>query len=96
MEEVPPAANGKHKFVDHCRLLYQKNISILQSIDEFERDYKSTDAVRWYTREGFLYKVLNQALREQNSKTLRLRSQPTVDRCTEEQGRSVSNVDEQG
>ena len=72
MDEVSPASNGKQDFLEHCRLLYQKNTSILQSIDEFERTYKSEEAVRWYTREGFLYKVLNQALREQNPKSLRL------------------------
>ena len=39
-------------------------------IDEFENDYSSDNALWWYTRDSFLYKMLNKALRIQDIGTL--------------------------
>ena len=33
-------------------------------IDEFEKHYEKQDAVRWYTRDSFVYRILNRFLRE--------------------------------
>ncbi len=44
---------------DFCRLLY-----------EFENQYSANKALWWYTRESFLYKMLNKALRVQNIEVL--------------------------
>ncbi|CAF1330416.1 unnamed protein product [Rotaria sp. Silwood1] len=32
----------------------------LKKIDEFEKYYPSTKAIEWYTRDSFLYRLLNQ------------------------------------
>ncbi|CAF4452066.1 unnamed protein product, partial [Adineta steineri] len=46
-----------------CREVYLNDKAQLLLIDEFERDYNSQQAIWWYTRECFTYKMLNKALR---------------------------------
>lgn len=54
----------------YCRDLYQDNMGELSIITEFERDYKSTTSIWWYTRECFTYQILNRALRNLESDTI--------------------------
>ncbi|CAF1426285.1 unnamed protein product [Adineta steineri] len=46
-----------------CRQVFTGNTTELQIINEFEREYRPQQAIWWYTRECFTYKMLNQALR---------------------------------
>ncbi|CAF0812822.1 unnamed protein product [Adineta steineri] len=46
-----------------CREVFTGNSVELIVINEFERDYHPQKAIWWYTRECFIYKMLNQALR---------------------------------
>ncbi|CAF3871930.1 unnamed protein product [Adineta steineri] len=71
-QEVPPAQSCKKKFVEECCILYEHNPTILQTIKEFSNTYVPEEAIRWYTRDGFLYKVLNRVLREKNQQTIQL------------------------
>ncbi|CAF1282459.1 unnamed protein product [Adineta steineri] len=54
----------------YCRNLYSKNITELDVIDEFQRDYRPEQAIRWYTRECFSYQMLNRALRTLDADTI--------------------------
>lgn len=58
------------EMIAFCRAQYQGNAFQLRLIDEFERDYKPNQAIQWYTREGFLYKMVNKALRTQDIEVL--------------------------
>ena len=71
-QEVPPAETCKQQFVDECRIFYKDNTSTLKAIDTFEKTYTPDEAVRWYTRDGFLYKTMNRILREQNQQAMQL------------------------
>jgi tetratricopeptide (TPR) repeat protein len=51
------------EFIDCCRDSYANNETELKIIDELEHKYHKDKSIWWYTREGFLYRVLNQALR---------------------------------
>lgn len=55
--------NDKKNFVKYCREQYVDNKRNLAVVDEFERDYSPNKAIDWYTRETFLYKMVNTALR---------------------------------
>ncbi|CAF4692483.1 unnamed protein product, partial [Rotaria sp. Silwood1] len=61
-----PNENGREIFLEKTRRYYTGNSSILEMIAEFERTYNSENAVWWYTRDTFLYRLLNKALRAQN------------------------------
>ena len=56
-----------------CQFLrdqYHEDNANLTVIEEFERDYLSNQAIWWYTRECFLYRILNKALRVQDTEVL--------------------------
>ncbi|CAF3797073.1 unnamed protein product [Adineta steineri] len=47
----------------YCCNLYSDNIDELNVINEFKSDYDPKHAIWWYTRECFIYQMLNRALR---------------------------------
>jgi tetratricopeptide (TPR) repeat protein len=60
---------SKQDLINHFRHVYDGQPE-LATIDEYERDYSSENAIQWYTRNTFLYRVLNQALRNSDFDTL--------------------------
>ena len=60
----------KQELIERCRLEYEGNKNELAIIDEFERDYSPERALWWYTRESFVYRLLNKALRTANTDML--------------------------
>jgi len=52
------------------RLKYKNNIVKQKDIDEFERHYRPEYAITWYTRECFVYDMLNRALRIMEGNTI--------------------------
>lgn len=54
------------ELADLCRQQYFENDSQLKVVDEFQREYESELSIWWYTRDSFVYRVLNKALRQQN------------------------------
>jgi tetratricopeptide (TPR) repeat protein len=62
--------DSKDEMTSFCREEYAGNTSALQFINDFEKNYQPNQAINWYTRESFLYKILNKALRTQNISVL--------------------------
>ncbi|CAF4609795.1 unnamed protein product, partial [Rotaria sp. Silwood2] len=62
----------KKKLIHICKDDFDDNDHELHIIREFERKYKSKKAIWWYTRDAFLYRMLNKALRVQNIELLLL------------------------
>jgi tetratricopeptide (TPR) repeat protein len=56
----------KNEFISQCRLIYKTNKSCLTVLNEFVENYESEHSLRWYTRDSFIYRLLNKALRIQN------------------------------
>ncbi|CAF3200840.1 unnamed protein product [Rotaria socialis] len=59
-------STDKNEFITYSKKEYAKNDSQLDIIREFEENYSADQALKWYTRECFLYQLLNKALRVQN------------------------------
>ena len=57
---------AKKIFIDFIRLRYADNNAQLKIIDEFENDYHLHSPVWWYTRDIFIYSMINLALRTQD------------------------------
>jgi tetratricopeptide (TPR) repeat protein len=64
--EHEPDPEEKKQLVDFCRLHYAKNDAELAVITEFERDFPRPSAIWWYSRDCFVYPMLNKALRTQD------------------------------
>lgn len=61
--ELPYHEQEKKRFIEFCREQYPEDLNI---INEFERDYRNHTPAWWYSKNCFLYKMLNKALRTQN------------------------------
>ncbi len=58
--------NERQELIAFCKQQYKNNPAELQIVKEFERNYSSDRSLWWYTRQSFLYRLLNKALRVQN------------------------------
>ena len=56
---------SKEGFVNFCCQFYTDNSIQLNKIRDFERLYKQNSPIWWYTKEPFIYSILNKALRLQ-------------------------------
>ncbi|CAF1215661.1 unnamed protein product [Didymodactylos carnosus] len=48
------------------RTYYKDNQAVLAQINEFEQSYCSSTSITWYTKNTFLFRMLNQVLRQEN------------------------------
>ncbi|CAF1450341.1 unnamed protein product [Rotaria sordida] len=60
----------EEEMIDFCRHKFAGNQAELNVVDEFQEYYDACNAIFWYTRDTFLYRLLNKALREQDVDTL--------------------------
>jgi tetratricopeptide (TPR) repeat protein len=56
----------KQKLLKYCRERYSSNPTQLRLIDKFERTYESSHALRWYSKDCFLFASLNKCMRKQS------------------------------
>ncbi len=75
------SSEAKRLMLNECRLYCRGNIGEMNLIDEFARTYQSTDAIKWYTRPCFLYRVVNKALRTEDVRALYIFRYFIVDMC---------------
>lgn len=61
-----PTENVYKDLLDECRLIYRQNKAQIRLINEFETEYHPSKAIWWYTRDTFLYRLINMALRTEN------------------------------
>jgi tetratricopeptide (TPR) repeat protein len=57
---------SRKEFVEFIREQYDDDVAKLRIIDELESSYQTNQAIWWYTRDTFLYGILNKALRQQD------------------------------
>ena len=62
--------NDENEFLSLCKTEYKDNENELNIIREFEENYSANQALSWYTRKSFIYRILNKALRIQNIRLL--------------------------
>jgi tetratricopeptide (TPR) repeat protein len=63
---MKPVQRDKQELIALCNKEYKGNKAQLDVLRQFEKEYSSKNAFWWYTRNSFLYKMLNKALRVQN------------------------------
>ncbi|CAF0906051.1 unnamed protein product [Adineta steineri] len=64
------SSQAKREMLAECRAYYRGNDHELARINEFARTYRSADAINWYTRDCFLYRLVNKALRTEDIRAL--------------------------
>ncbi|CAF3664478.1 unnamed protein product [Adineta steineri] len=63
---LPRNQQAKQQMINLCRQYYRGNRKEIQLINDFEREYRSDDAIRWYTKQSFVYQMINKALRTED------------------------------
>ena len=58
--------DAKRDMLKECRLYYKDDTAQQGLIDQFEKVYEHDEAISWYTRECFLYRLINKALRTED------------------------------
>ncbi|CAF1236402.1 unnamed protein product, partial [Didymodactylos carnosus] len=58
--------NNRRELIKLCQQMYVGNAGELQTLKEFERTYSPEKAIWWYTKQSFVYRMLNKALRTQD------------------------------
>ena len=67
---MKPPTDAKSDLIEKLsQTSYKIDVNPAQ-IDEFKREYQSNAAIQWYTRDTFLYRLINQALRCEDIETL--------------------------
>ncbi|CAF1567879.1 unnamed protein product [Adineta ricciae] len=61
-----PPTNVYGEMIKEARYFYRNNSVQLAQIDDFEKNYRREDAIEWYSRDSFVYRLVNKALRTQN------------------------------
>ena len=61
---------AKTIFAEFCRDNYADNTAQLDKINLFEHEYRQHSAIWWYTKEPFIYSILNKALRTQDTSVI--------------------------
>lgn len=64
--QLPYPDTSLQKLVFALKKYYQGQSTQLHILEEFERDYTRKNCIHWYTRETFLYRLVNKALRQEN------------------------------
>jgi hypothetical protein len=63
---LPYPDDCRQRFVERLKVYYNEDDAKIKVLEEFENDYNGENAINWYTRETFLYSILNRALRQHN------------------------------
>jgi tetratricopeptide (TPR) repeat protein len=58
------------EFIDYCRDIFHDNIEELVNVKELKRKYRDKTPIWWYTKNAFLYPMLNRALRVMDVDTI--------------------------
>ncbi|CAF3438628.1 unnamed protein product [Rotaria sp. Silwood2] len=66
LRKMPTDEQAKNDMLDYCSAYYRNNRQELKKIESFRTSYTPNDAVKYYTAESFLYKLLNKALRTED------------------------------
>ncbi|CAF2060352.1 unnamed protein product [Rotaria magnacalcarata] len=63
---MTPSQQDENELLALLKKEYKSNEDELKLVNEFYMAYESSKAISWYTRESFLYRVMNKALRVRN------------------------------
>ncbi|CAF1457204.1 unnamed protein product [Rotaria sp. Silwood1] len=66
LKRIPSTSVSHNDLLTKCRLEHSNNNIKLGEIQEFEDTYNSDNVIAWYTRDAFLYRLINKALKEKD------------------------------
>ncbi|UJR11571.1 hypothetical protein I4U23_015751 [Adineta vaga] len=83
LRKLPQTDRSKQDMLGKCREYYALNQSEMRKIDQFELTYTADKAIEWYTRDSFVYRLVNKALRTEDVEILYLFRFFIIDLCSQ-------------
>jgi len=83
LKQMPQTEDAKRDMLDKCSDYYRTNKVELKRIELFRSNYTSDKAIEWYTRDSFVYRLLNKALRTEDIDLLYLFRFYIIDLCSQ-------------
>jgi len=60
---MPQTNESKKEMIETCQIYCRQDATKLKEIEIFNKTYKATEAIKWYTENSFAYRLVNAALR---------------------------------
>ncbi|CAF4343435.1 unnamed protein product [Rotaria sp. Silwood2] len=70
--QMPRNQQAKQELIVFSRQYYRGNRKEYENIIEFEKLYQSDNSIYWYTKDSFLYRLVNKALRTEDIEQLHI------------------------
>lgn len=67
LRTIPVNEQKKEEFLNKCQQYYRGNPTEMANIQRFRTEYRRSSAIRWYTRDTFLYRLVNKAFRTRDT-----------------------------
>ena len=67
---MPQTPESRDEMLIECRHICKNNEQALTEIDTFDKMYESNAALQWYSRDTFLFRIVNKVLRSNNVNTM--------------------------
>ncbi|CAF1578791.1 unnamed protein product, partial [Didymodactylos carnosus] len=83
LKQMPQIKQAKEIMLNKCKDYYRRDKSELEKIELFRNTYTSVTAVSWYTRDSFVYRLVNQAFRTEDVALWYLFRFFIIDLCTQ-------------
>ncbi|CAF2118532.1 unnamed protein product [Rotaria magnacalcarata] len=64
--QMPRSNRAKQELIDFSRQYYHGNRKEYENITEFQHSYELDKSIYWYTKDSFLYRLVNKALRTED------------------------------
>ncbi|CAF1227307.1 unnamed protein product [Adineta steineri] len=72
IQQLPRCDDAKQEMLTVCREYYRNNLRILGDVNNFDMNYDEDTCIWWYTKETFVYRLINKALRTEDIEQLYL------------------------
>ncbi|CAF1353088.1 unnamed protein product [Adineta steineri] len=94
LQQMPQDEKSKQEMIEQCQACYKFNEIQLKNIKDFQDNYNREKAIEWYTKDCFLYRLLNTALRTENIELLYLFRFYIIDLCweIEQEYKKIENI----
>jgi hypothetical protein len=66
LKQMPQTRQAKDCMLNKCKDYHRRNEQQIAMIDLLGKKYKSNEAIQWYTKESFLYHLVNRAFRTED------------------------------
>jgi hypothetical protein len=66
IHHMPHTNQTKSDMIIQCKKDYIGNNAVLEKIEQFQLEYTANDAIKWYSDDTFIYRIINKILRTEN------------------------------